>query len=578
MKSLTKILIVLILTSYLNLFDCKAQSADIIGNWQGVLKVMNTELRLVFNISQTEDGDLKASLDSPDQGAKGIPVDTVTFENGLLRTVSNAIGGIYEGKVSDDFTRIEGEWRQGGQTFPLILTPIIETENNMEFFSLWQGNLKVGAIELRLVVRFYKVGEDSIGAFLDSPDQGTKDIPASTVYYGDDSVYFEIKVVNGYFTGKFNEDKTKLDGKWVQAGQTLPLILEKIDKVEEIKRPQEPKEPFPYNQEEVTFENKEAGITLAGTFTYPKEGEKFPAVVLVTGSGPQNRNEELLGHKPFLVWSDYLTRNGIAVLRFDDRGVGKSTGDFGSATTPDFVTDAIAAVNYLTSRKEINAKKIGIVGHSEGGLIAPIVANKSNDVSFIVLAAGTSVPGNEIILLQSELISRMAGTSEEEIKKTLDITKKTYDIILTIEDSSEAAQKIESIWSEYYQALPDSEKNKPENSQTYVEQQKKIILGPWFRYFLKFDPRTELVKLDIPVLAIFGEKDIQVAPSQNKNEMEKALEKSNSKNYKVVVFPGLNHLFQECETGAISEYAKIEQTASPIMLETMTSWIKEVVK
>jgi len=474
MKSLTKIFILFIIASNLNSFYCQVQNPDLVGSWKGVLNVMNTELRIVFKISETEEGGLKASLDSPDQGAFNIPVDSVILNGNLVRLEIKSIGGFYEGELKKDSSIIEGTWNQVSQSFPLRLA--------------------------------------------------------------------------------------------------------KTEEVIKLNRPQEPKKPYPYNEEEITFENKEAGITLAGTFTYPKEGENFPAVVLVSGSGPQNRDEELLGHKPFLVWSDYLTRNGVAVLRFDDRGTAKSTGDFGSGTTQDFATDAIEAVNYLKSRKEVDAKKIGMVGHSEGGLIAPIAANKSDDVSFIVLVAGTSVPGYEIILLQSELISRAAGTSEEEIKRTLDITKKTYDILLNIEDSTEAAQKINTIWAEYYQALPDSEKNKPENSQVYIEQQKKVILGPWFRYFLKYNPRTELVKLDIPVLALFGEKDIQVAPSQNKDEMEKALEKSNSKNYKVVVFPGLNHLFQECETGAITEYAKIEQTASPIMLEMMTNWIKEVVK
>jgi len=547
-------------------------------SWGGTLDVMGQKLKIIFHITKDEKGKLTASLDSPDQGAKGIPVDSVSFENGIIKIVSNSIAGVYEGKVSNDFSKIEGEWRQAGQIFPLILIPVNEVKDDKEFFSLWQGNLKVSAIELRLVVRFYKVGKDSIGAFLDSPDQGAKDIPASTVHYGDDSVYFEIKVINGHYSGKFNDDKNKIEGEWIQNGATFPLVLEKIDKVEEIKRPQEPKKPYPYNEEEITFENKEIGITLAGTFTYPKEGKNFPAVVLVSGSGPQNRDEELLSHKPFLVWSDYLTKNGIAVLRFDDRGFGKSTGNFGSAITQDFVTDALSAVNYLKGRKEVDVKKIGIIGHSEGGLIAPIAANKSNDVSFVVLAAGTSVPGNEIILLQSELISRKAGTSEEEIKKTLDITRKTYEIILNIEDSAEAVQKINVLWEEYYQALSDSEKNKPENSKEFMEQQKKTIFSPWFRYFLKFDPRTELVKLKIPVLAFFGENDLQVAPSQNKDEMEKALEKSNSKNYKVVVLPGLNHLFQESETGSPTDYAKIEQTTSPKMLELMTGWIKEVTK
>ncbi|MFZ0456171.1 MAG: alpha/beta fold hydrolase, partial [Ignavibacteriaceae bacterium] len=417
---------------------------------------------------------------------------------------------------------------------------------------------------------------DSVRVFLDSPDQSVMNIPASKVYYGDDSVFVEIKSLNGIYSGKFNNDKSELVGKWTQRGSSFPLKLDRTKKIVEAKRPQEPQRPFPYNEEEVTFENRNAGITLAGTFTFPKEGNNFPAVVLVTGSGPQNRNEEVFGHKPFLVWSDYLTRNGIAVLRFDDRGTGNSKGTYNGSTTADFVVDAIAAVEYLKNRKEIDKEKIGIVGHSEGGVIAPIAANKCKDISFIVLGAGTAVPGDEIISLQLESISRLENVPEAEIKKEKEINDKTFNFIKNSKDSAEAAGKINELYQNYYTSLPDSEKSKPENSSQSIEQKEKSFLSPWMRYFLKFDPRTELAKLDIPVLALFGEKDIQVSPAQNKDEMEIALQKSKSKNFKVIVIPGLNHVFQECETGAISEYGRIEQTTSPKMLSAMTGWIKNI--
>ena len=236
----------------------------------------------------------------------------------------------------------------------------------------------------------------------------------------------------------------------------------------------------------------------------------------MSGSGPQNRDEEVFGHKPFLIWSDYLTRNGIAVLRYDDRGIGKSTGIFSGATTADFVTDAISAVEYLKTRKEIIPDKIGIAGHSEGGIIAPIAANKCNDVSFIVLGAGTAVPGNEILLLQIEAISKLAGESEERIKREYDLNKKTFEILKSRNDSTEVTKKINVLYQEYLNNLPDSEKSRPENSTAAIEQREKSFSSNWMRYFLRYDPRTELQKLRVPVLAIFGEKDIQVSPSQNK--------------------------------------------------------------
>lgn len=551
----------------------------IVKSWEGTLNVgMGNKLRVILNIAQNEAGKLSASLDSPDQGAKGIPVDNVSFEGGNIKLTAASIGGAYEGKVDENYTKIEGTWKQGGQSFPLELKPVEKNQKENTYLGLWQGMLKAGEINLRLVFKFFKAGNDSIGALLDSPDQVSQNIPASKVYYSDDSVFVELKMLNAHFAGRFNKDRNKIHGSWNQIGLSFPLVLEQIEKVEVAKRPQEPNRPFPYNEEEITFENKDAGITLAGTFTYPKEGKNFPAVVLVTGSGPQTRDEELLGHKPFLIWSDYLTRNGIAVLRFDDRGIGKSTGNYNSATTLDFPADAIAAVEYLKNRKEIDPKHIGIIGHSEGGIIAPIAANKCNNVAFIVLVAGPAVPGDEIILLQSELISRKAGIPEEKIKEEIERNKKVFDTIKSTKDIAEASVKLDALFDEISKSLPDSERNKPENSVENVAQIKNQVLNPWFIQFLKFDPRTELVNLSVPVLAMYGENDLQVPPSQNKPEMEKAFRQCKSKNYKVVVIPGLNHLFQECKTGSPTEYGQIEQTTSPKMLELMAGWIKEVSK
>jgi pimeloyl-ACP methyl ester carboxylesterase len=462
-------------------------------------------------------------------------------------------------------------------TIILLLFFVSQNIFSQNIIKSWEGILDIGnGTKLRVIIHILKGENGKLSALLDSPDQGAKGIKAENVSFENGKINFQIPSIGGTYDGIVDENFSRIDGEWKQAGTSFPLILKKAEKVEEIKRPQEPQKPFPYNEEEVTFKNEEAGITLAGTFTYPKKGTSFPAVVLVSGSGPQNRDEEVFGHKPFLIWSDYLTRNGIAVLRYDDRGIGKSTGIFSGATTADFVTDAISAVEYLKTRKEIIPDKIGIAGHSEGGIIAPIAANKCNDVSFIVLGAGTAVPGNEILLLQIEAISKLAGESEERIKREYDLNKKTFEILKSRNDSTEVTKKINVLYQEYLNNLPDSEKSRPENSTAAIEQREKSFSSNWMRYFLRYDPRTELQKLRVPVLAIFGEKDIQVSPSQNKAEMEKALQKSESGNYKVVVLPGLNHIFQECETGAINEYPKIEQTTSPKMLELMTLWIKKI--
>lgn len=343
---------------------------------------------------------------------------------------------------------------------------------------IWQGVLKIGGIELRLVIKVSKTKDEQYTATLDSPDQGAKDIPASLVSFTNGDVKIEVKLISGVYAGKMSDDNT-ITGEWKQGPATLPLIMKRTDKAPEVpRRPQEPQKPFPYQAEEVTYDNLKAGIKLAGTLTTPQTGGPFPAAILISGSGPQDRDEALLGHKPFLVLADYLTRQGLAVLRFDDRGVGKSTGEFAKATSADFATDVLAGVEYLKTRKEIDSKKIGLIGHSEGGLIAPMVAAQSADAAFIVLMAGPGISGEEI-----------------------------------------------------------------------------------------------LKKVQCPVLAINGEKDLQVPPQENLAAIAQGLKAGGNKKFVIKELAALNHLFQTASTGAPAEYAKIEETISPAALLAMGDWI-----
>ena len=295
--------------------------------------------------------------------------------------------------------------------------------------------------------------------------------------------------------------------------------------MKKLKRPQEPKEPFPYKVEEVTFENKIHKLTLAGTLTMPMEGSNFPAVIMITGSGGQNRDEELLGHKPFLVIADYLTRNGFAVLRYDDRGIAKSTGDHSLATTEDFAIDALSAVEFLKSRNEINHSKIGLIGHSEGGMIAPIAAIQSNDIAFIVMMAGIGIPGDSILYLQGELIQRAEGTNEEEIQKSVKIQRRLFPMIKKINNDSELKNKIEQFFWEEYAMMSDKEKSELGDPKVYLDMQIKTLTSPWFKYFVRFDPIPTLEKVKCPVLAINGEKDLQVPPKENLSAIEECAEK-----------------------------------------------------
>lgn len=444
--------------------------------------------------------------------------------------------------------------------------------------SMWEGKLNFGAVQLRLVLKIHQKSDKSYHIDLESPDQGAMNIPATYSFVSDDSVKFEVKNIDASFKGSFIKDSLKIKGTFVQRGMSLPLELKKVDKVAEIKRPQTPKKPYPYNEEEITFENKEAKITLAGTFTFPKGEGKYPAVVMVSGSGPQDRDETLMNHKPFLVIADYLTQNGIAVLRFDDRGIAKSKGSFASATSADFATDAMAAVEYLKTRKEVDTKKIGVAGHSEGGLIAPMCAVNSSDVSFIVLLAGPGVSGKDVIILQTELITRANGSKEEDVQKAKNENARIFNVVAEEADSLQMFNKLLTMYNDDISKMNEDEKKKPENSKESFDRNVKQILNPWFRFFIKYDPKPTLEQVTVPVLALNGGKDLQVDPKQNLSEIEKALKAGGNNNFKVIELPGLNHLFQPAITGSPSEYSNIETTFSEDALKIMKDWILEVTK
>lgn len=437
---------------------------------------------------------------------------------------------------------------------------------------LWQGTLKVPGGELRVVFHISKAPDGKLTATMDSPDQGATGIPVEEAAFSNGKLTLAAKTIGGGFEGTMKGDST-IEGKWSQGGMSLPLVLKRIEKLEQANRPQEPKKPYPYKEEEVTVENKAAGITLAGTLTEPETGGPFPAVVLITGSGPENRDEEVFGHKPFLVLSDYLTRQGIAVLRCDDRGVGKSGGDSRTATTADFATDALAAFEYLKNRKDIDPKHIGAIGHSEGGVIAPMVANEAPDVAFVVLMAGTGVPGDSVLMLQSHLVAKAEGASDSALARGAKIERTLLGIVKAEPDTTAAAAKLRPLLKEMMAQMTPADSQTANASEQAAEQQIKAVLTPWFHYFLNYDPRPALMKLKQPVLAINGEKDVQVAPKENLEAIEAALKAGGNKDYLVKELPGLNHLFQTAITGGISEYTKTEETISPTALKVMGDWI-----
>lgn len=447
------------------------------------------------------------------------------------------------------------------KTVLIIITTLISfIMNGQEIIGQWNGLLKVPNGQLRVVFHVNKT-ENGYNGTMDSPDQKVTGIPLEKVAFENLILKLEIPSAQISYEGTLNKDNIVV-GKFTQGGQSLELDLSKETIQKQVyARPQEPQKPYPYYTEEVKFENKTDNVVLAGTLSLPKKEGNFPAVILITGSGRQNRDEELLGHKPFLVLADYLTKKGIAVLRFDDRGAGESTGDFSKASTIDFSKDVQAGVDYLKTRKEIDKKKIGLIGHSEGGLIASIIAGNSKDIDFIVLLAGPGLRGDALLLLQTELIERQSGVSSEEIKKRQEILKGAYDLVLA---SSANDENFKNSVSTYFNSKFDENQAKAATHQ---------ITSNWWYTFIKMDPAVALAKVKCPVLALNGSKDLQVPAEVNLQVIEKTLAKAGNKKVTAKILPNLNHLFQECKTGSPDEYEKIEQTFSPIALEEISNWV-----
>lgn len=451
----------------------------------------------------------------------------------------------------------------------IILLPFIAT--GQDIIGSWNGVLKIQGMELRIVFNISKT-DSGYSSTMDSPDQGAYGIPVNSTVVEGRSINLKVDNARIHYQGEFTD--SIIAGTFKQAALSLPLDLRRgSTEKAALNRPQEPVKPYPYYEEEVTFENSKAGIKLAGTLTMPAKEGKFPAVVLISGSGPQNRDEEVFGHKPFLVLADYLTRNGVAVLRYDDRGTARSEGDFKSATSFDNANDAAAAITYLKTRKEINQEKIGLIGHSEGGIIAPMLASDESDVKFIVLLAGTGIPGHELLLMQQELIGRASGMSESDLKTAREINKGAFEIIVKSTDTALLKKELTAYIRQMIKEHPDVGKQEGVSDEEFIKEQVDQITGPWMVYFLKYDPAPALGKVKCPVLALSGEKDLQVPPKENLSAIETALKKGKNDKVTVKELPGLNHLFQECKTGSPVEYIQIEQTFSPAALEEINQWM-----
>lgn len=540
----------------------QAQQAE--GQWQGTLGKAG---RIALQIDRTPAGEYRASIEAVDQSPERRDVTDVVFAGDRLSFRVPFIGGHFDGVWDPAVQGWAGQWKQRGGQGRLVLTPgapaALPRIEGMD--GSWHGRIGAGAAALRLVLHI-RTGPRGTLARLDSPDQLATGLPVSDLARERDQVRFALAGAGATFAGKLSADAQALEGVWRQQDAAMPLRLERRDPASraEPRRPQRPRPPYPYREVEAIFPNPAAAdVRLAGTLTVPEGAGPFPAAVLVSGSGGQDRDSTLFGHKPFLVLADHLTRSGIAVLRVDDRGVGNSTGSREDATTADFATDVAAGVAWLRARPEIDPARVGLIGMSEGGVIAPMIAAADPKIAFSVLLAGPAGRGDALWLEQYRTLGMSMGSSPAEIDRHEPLMRRVVEAVRDAPDTETAKQRARRVLATASpaEALPASA----------AEPLLAKLTTPWMRFFLRYDTLATLRKVRSPILALNGSKDVQVDARRNLAAIREATARNPDVTVKEV--PGVNHAFQTANTGAMGEYADIEETIAPGVLEQITSWV-----
>ena len=494
--------------------------------------------------------------------------DSVTFAYGDGERATAVAGMLSpEGALAGTLTR-------GTDTRPFAFRRAVP-DLAAVLLGYWSGALTSGgAMVLRLGVEFAPAPCGQVYATMDSPDQGTNDLPFTALSLKGDSLRFELTYLGGAFRGTVSADDGTIAGTWTQGANSLDVHLTRGDSVT-FRRPQEPVPPYPYDTVAVTYENPAGPVQFAGTLTLPQGEGPFPAVLLITGSGPQNRDETVMGHRPFLIIADYLTRRGIATLRADDRGIGGSGGNVMTATIADNAGDALAGVAFLKAQAKIDPARIGLLGHSEGGWVAPLAATHSRDVAFVILLAGPAVTGREIRHAQDSVMGLLSGASLDQVLADRQVSEAIYDALEAEPNDSVALLRMREAADRAMARLTQAQRGAMDSAWAGVNLTEvwRPLTTPWFRYLLAYDPRPALAQVRVPTLALFGEKDVQVPPAQSVPVMEQAFRAGGQRDVTVTVFPGLNHLFQHAETGMVAEYGQIEETMAPELLDAIGAWI-----
>ncbi len=549
------------------------------GYWKGTLSVQGIELELELHLAVTEGGDLTGKMVSVNQGGAEIPITSVKVDVKSIALKMPSVFAEYTATISEDGQRLEGTFTQAGTDSELVMEQMAAPES-VTHIETWQGEMKTPRRVLEFQLRLYQNAAGEISAKLDSFTEGALGLQV-LVEPMDDGLAFTLEIVDASYVGHFDESRTRLNGTWTQAGKELELNFVKVELEEtqtelKLNRPQTPQPPYPYDIEEFVFTNDAESIELSGTLTIPNSEGPHPVAILITGSGPQDRDETIFGHKPFWVIADYLTRHGIAILRYDERGVGQSSGNFFTATSQDFANDVESAVKSVGKHPRIDAAQVGLIGHSEGGYIASMVASRNERIAFIVMLAGPGVPGTEILKKQTYEGSKLIGMSQMALDAQAALVSAYIDALLgsetQVEDSEEIQQHV-AILREIVSKGSDIDKA----TSAAILPTLKALDTKWTRFFLAYDPGDDLQRVRCPVLAMIGSKDVQVDADINLTAIEQALMEGGNNNFQVKKLEGLNHLFQTAETGAGSEYSEIEETFAPAALETMAEWIQSQV-
>ena len=558
------------------------------GLWVGNLHVQDQWWYGVFHIKHNdEDGwSARGIVVPPEMSfvAVGAECRDIEITNGHAElTVPGQIGGTARlvGDVSDDGQRWTGTVTQHPPAgdpiegeFEFARAPrVVDLPRPMAF----TGQIEIqGVLKLDMTLAFAQTPKGNWVGHVDVPAQTTHGfVLADVTREGRTFTGVMPGLAPAYINVELDETERRITGTMKQGGFVLEIDFARHDGYvgSELKRPQHPKPPYPYAVRDVTITHPD-GHTLAGTLTIPNADEygagPFPTAVLITGSGPQDRDESLLGHKPFLVIADYLTRHGIAVLRYDDRGTAQSSGTFSGATSADFATDVVAAMEFLKAQDNVDADHIGLIGHSEGGLIAPIVAGLTDDVAFVVLLAGPGVPGDELLVEQTLRILKARGADEDTSAEASRQMAHLFELARAGKSKQELREVILSVLD-----MPGANGARDEESlNKAADAQVEQLNSPWMRSFLTYDPRPALAAIKCPVLALNGTLDLQVWHEQNLDAIERIMTEAGG-DITAKRYQGLNHLFQPATTGSVSEYAKIETTFDEQVLRDIVQWIQQ---